>query len=95
MTKLNSINTDESEFNNDDDLNDENEFEVDAKNKPTYTKHTGNSSQIFNLNDFYMRFLPDKFCDSAVKLKRRNKTFSSNDFTLSDNQHTISIFQVS
>ncbi len=49
--------------------------------------------QIFNLNEFYLRFLPDKFCDIAVKLKRRNKTFSSNDFSLSNNQHTVSIFQ--
>ncbi|CAF0962770.1 unnamed protein product, partial [Brachionus calyciflorus] len=31
--------------------------------------------QTFNLSEFYQRFLPDKYSDIAVRLKRTNRTF--------------------
>lgn len=49
--------------------------------------------ETFNLTEFYLKFSPDKFNEMAVKLKRKNRNFSS-DFMTSSNNPTISIFQV-
>ena len=47
----------------------------------------------FNLNDFYLKFSPDKYCEMSVKLKRKNRHFLSNDF-ISNSNSNITIFQV-
>jgi len=47
----------------------------------------------FNLNDFYLKFSPDKYCEMSVKLKRKNRHFLSNDFINNSNSN-ITIFQV-
>ncbi len=51
------------------------------------------NNNLFNLNHFYLRFLPDKFCDMYILLKRKNRTFLSNNYLTSTNQHAITIFQ--
>jgi hypothetical protein len=51
------------------------------------------NNSLFNLNDFYLRFLPDKFCDMYVQLKRKNRTFLSNNYLTSTNQQAMNIFQ--
>jgi hypothetical protein len=55
-----------------------------------------NESSQFNLNDFYLRFIPDKFSEMFVALKRKNKTFLPNNYLTNNNnmntQH-VSIFQ--
>lgn len=50
--------------------------------------------EVFNLNDFYLKFLPDKYCEIAVNLKRNNRQFTPNDFVTTSDNLTISIFQV-
>ena len=64
---------------------------IDESEPVEYDKQS--KTQAFNLNDFYMRFMPDKFCEMATKLKKRNRNFLANDFATSSNQHTVSIFQ--
>lgn len=41
-----------------------------------------------------MKFLPDKYCEMAIKLKRKNRQFLANDFVSTANNVTLSIFQV-
>ena len=48
----------------------------------------------FNLNEFYLKFSPDKFSEMCAKLKRKNRHFLANDFMTSNNNTTVSIFQV-
>lgn len=55
---------------------------------------TANNAVNFSLNDFYMDNPVEKFCDVAVKLKRTNRTFVHNNFTVStDGQQSVPIFQ--
>lgn len=39
------------------------------------TLHDTPIGQSFNLGDFYQRFLPDKYCDIAVRLRKKNRVF--------------------
>ena len=47
--------------------------------------------EVFNLNDFYLKFSPDKYSEIATKLKRKNRQFTLNDFVPTANNVTISI----
>lgn len=53
------------------------------------------TSANFNLNEFFMNFALEKYCDIATNLKRTNRTFVQNNFSISsDSQQPVPIFQV-
>lgn len=39
------------------------------------TINDSSATQSFNLGDFYQRFLPDKYCDISIRLRRKNRIF--------------------
>ena len=82
LTKYSYQHQQDKQSNNNDDINEESALADTATNK------------LFNLNDFYLKFLPDKFCDMCVLLKRKNRTFLSNNYLTSNNQHSVTIFEV-
>lgn len=51
------------------------------------------TSHNFSLNEFFMQFAIEKFCDVATNLKRTNRTFVQNKILMSKDTHQP-IFQV-
>lgn len=52
------------------------------------------ASKNFSLNEFFMKFPIEKFCDVVTNLTRTNRTFIQNNFSI-NNAQQVPIFQVS
>lgn len=53
-----------------------------------------NKNLAFSLNEFNSKYLPEKFAEIATRLKKQNRTFLPNNYTVSNNEHTVYLFQV-
>lgn len=61
-----------------------------------YLNKQTRDANLSNLNDFYLRFMPDKYCDMLVLLRRNNQIFmsSNNQTVVFETENLYRIFEL-